>query len=143
MSTRHDPNCIFCKIVSGQIPAKKAYEDEELLAFHDINPWAPVHVLIIPKAHIATLYDAQADDDAVLGRMMGLAPRLMQELGPLHSAAPAFPLATAGIAPLRAAAEARGSSDFTPLWAGQNTGGCRVLPAAEITREFLQAWGTA
>ncbi len=81
MSTRHDPNCIFCKIVSGQIPAKKAYEDEELLAFHDINPWAPVHVLIIPKAHIATLYDAQADDDAVLGRMMGLAPRLMQELG--------------------------------------------------------------
>jgi nitronate monooxygenase len=73
----------------------------------------------------------------------GIVNRLMQELGPLHSAAPAFPLATAGIAPLRAAAEARGSSDFTPLWAGQNTGGCRVLPAAEITREFLQAWGTA
>lgn len=76
-----DPNCIFCKIVAGQIPAKKAYEDEELLAFHDINPWAPVHVLIIPKRHVATLYDVRPEDDALLGRMMGLAPRLMRELG--------------------------------------------------------------
>ena len=73
----------------------------------------------------------------------GIVNRLMQELGPLHSAAPAFPLATAGIAPLRAAAEARGSSDFTPLWAGQNTQGCRSLPAAEITRDFVQAWHAA
>ena len=81
MTNRHDPNCIFCKIVAGQIPSKKAYEDEELLGFHDINPWAPVHVLIIPKAHIATLYDAQPGDDALLGRMMALAPRLMRELG--------------------------------------------------------------
>ena len=81
MSARHDPNCIFCNIIAGQIPSKKAYEDEELLAFHDINPWAPVHVLIIPKAHIATLYDAQPEDDALLGRMLGLAPRLMRELG--------------------------------------------------------------
>ena len=48
-----DPNCIFCKIVAGQIPAKKVFEDEELLAFHDIHPWAPVHVLMIPKQHIA------------------------------------------------------------------------------------------
>jgi histidine triad (HIT) family protein len=76
-----DPNCIFCKIVAGKIPSKKAYEDEELLAFHDINPWAPVHVLIIPKQHLATLYDAQFGHDAVLGRMLGLAPRLMRELG--------------------------------------------------------------
>lgn len=81
MSARHDPNCIFCKIVAGQIPSKKAYEDEELLAFHDINPWAPVHVLIIPKAHIATLYDAEPGDQSLLGRMIGLAPRLMRELG--------------------------------------------------------------
>ena len=73
----------------------------------------------------------------------GIVNRLMQELGPLHSAAPAFPLATAGMAPLRAAAEARGSSDFSPLWSGQNNSGCRALPAAEITREFLQAWRTA
>jgi histidine triad (HIT) family protein len=76
-----DPNCIFCKIVAGQIPSKKAYEDEELLAFHDIHPWAPVHVLIIPKRHVATLYDAAPGDDALLGRMLGLAPRLMRELG--------------------------------------------------------------
>lgn len=76
-----DPNCIFCKIVAGQIPSKKAYEDEELLAFHDIHPWAPVHVLIIPKRHIATLYDAAPADDALLGRMLGLAPRLMRQLG--------------------------------------------------------------
>ena len=50
-----DSNCIFCKIVAGQIPCRKVYEDTELLAFHDINPWAPVHVLVIPKLHIATL----------------------------------------------------------------------------------------
>ena len=50
-----DPNCIFCKIVAGQIPASKVFEDEELLAFHDIHPWAPVHVLVIPKLHIASL----------------------------------------------------------------------------------------
>ncbi len=77
----HDPNCIFCKIVAGQIPARKVHEDEELLAFHDINPWAPVHVLIIPRRHIATLYDAAPGDEAVLGRMMALAPRLMRDLG--------------------------------------------------------------
>ncbi len=70
----------------------------------------------------------------------GIVNRLMRELGPMNSATPAFPLATAGIAPLRATAEARGSSDFSPLWAGQNTSACRTLPAAEITREFLQAW---
>jgi histidine triad (HIT) family protein len=76
-----DPNCIFCKIVAGQIPAKKAYEDEELLAFHDIHPWAPVHVLIIPRQHIPTLADVGPEHAALLGRMLGLAPRLMKELG--------------------------------------------------------------
>ena len=76
-----DPNCIFCKIVAGQIPAKKAYEDEELLAFHDIHPWAPVHVLIIPKQHIATLSDVEPAHEAMLGRMLALAPKLMRELG--------------------------------------------------------------
>lgn len=73
----------------------------------------------------------------------GIVNRLMRELGPLHAATPAFPLATAAIAPLRAAAEAAGSSDFTPLWSGQNASGCRDLPAANITREFLQAWASA
>ena len=77
----HDPNCIFCKIVEGKIPSKKAYEDVELLAFHDIHPWAPVHVLIIPKQHIATHYEVQAEHEAMLGRMLALAPRLMRELG--------------------------------------------------------------
>jgi histidine triad (HIT) family protein len=76
-----DPNCIFCKIVAGQIPSKKVHEDDELLAFHDINPWAPVHVLIIPKQHIATLADVTPEHDALLGRMLGLAPRLMKQLG--------------------------------------------------------------
>lgn len=77
----HDPNCIFCKIVAGQIPCKKAYEDEQLLAFHDIHPWAPVHVLIIPKQHIATLADVGPEHAELLGRMGVLAPRLMKELG--------------------------------------------------------------
>ena len=76
-----DPDCIFCKIVAGKIPAKKVYEDGELLAFHDIHPWAPVHILLIPKQHVATLYDAGPEHEARFGRMLGLAPRLMRELG--------------------------------------------------------------
>ena len=76
-----DPGCIFCKIVSGQIPSRKVYEDDELFAFHDIAPWAPVHVLIIPKLHVATMYDTGAEHAAMLGRMLALAPRLMRELG--------------------------------------------------------------
>ncbi|MDZ7591670.1 MAG: histidine triad nucleotide-binding protein [Rubrivivax sp.] len=76
-----DPDCIFCRIVAGQIPARKVFEDEELLAFHDIHPWAPVHVLVIPKLHIASLAEVEPQHDALLGRMLGLAPRLMKELG--------------------------------------------------------------
>ena len=77
----HDPNCVFCKIIGGKIPSKKVYEDAELLVFHDINPWAPVHVLVIPKEHLASHYDVRPEHDAMLGRMLGLAPRLMRELG--------------------------------------------------------------
>ena len=76
-----DPHCIFCKIVAGQIPANKVFEDDELIAFHDINPWAPVHVLVVPKQHIVSLADVGPEHDALLGRMLGLAPRLMRELG--------------------------------------------------------------
>ena len=76
-----DPDCLFCKIVAGQIPSKKVHEDEEMLAFHDIHPWAPVHVLVIPKAHIASLAEAGPEHEALLGRMLGLAPRLMRQLG--------------------------------------------------------------
>ena len=57
-----DPNCIFCKIVRGEIPAKKVHEDDEVLAFHDVRPQAPVHLLIIPKHHVPTLYDAGAGE---------------------------------------------------------------------------------
>jgi histidine triad (HIT) family protein len=76
-----DPNCIFCKIAAGHVPAKKVHEDDELLVFHDIAPWAPVHVLIIPKQHIATHYDVGPEHQALLGRMLGLAPVLMRQLG--------------------------------------------------------------
>jgi histidine triad (HIT) family protein len=76
-----DPDCVFCKIIAGQIPSKKAYEDEHVLAFHDINPWAPVHVLLIPKEHIATLADVGPEHQEVLGRILVLAPRLMKDLG--------------------------------------------------------------
>ena len=74
-------HCIFCKIVAGQIPAKKVFEDEQMLAFHDINPWAPVHILVIPKAHIASMVDVGAEHALLLGHMMALSSRLMNELG--------------------------------------------------------------
>lgn len=76
-----DPNCIFCKIAAGQIPARKVYEDEDLLAFHDIAPWAPVHLLIIPKRHIASMTEVTVEEQALLGKMMVLAPKLMAEQG--------------------------------------------------------------
>jgi histidine triad (HIT) family protein len=76
-----DPSCIFCKIVAGEIPSRKAYEDDDLLVFHDIAPWAPVHVLMIPKQHVPTFYDVSDADAPLLGRMMALAPRLMGQLG--------------------------------------------------------------
>lgn len=76
-----DSNCIFCKIVAGQIPSKKVYEDDDILAFHDIQPWAPVHVLIIPKLHITSMVDVGLEHQALLGKMMAVSPRLMLELG--------------------------------------------------------------
>ena len=66
----------------------------------------------------------------------GIVNRIIKELGPINTAAPAFPLATAAIAPLRAKAESRGSGDFTPLWSGQNASGCKEIPAAQLTREL-------
>lgn len=70
----------------------------------------------------------------------GIVNRAMRELGPISAVAPAFPLATAAIAPLRAKAEAAGSSDFSPLWAGQNVSACREVPAAQITRDLAAGW---
>jgi histidine triad (HIT) family protein len=74
-------DCIFCKIAAKQIPSKLVYEDEELVAFHDINPAAPVHLLIVPKLHVESLADCGADHEALLGKMMLLAPKLAQEHG--------------------------------------------------------------
>ncbi|HMT81235.1 MAG TPA: histidine triad nucleotide-binding protein [Azonexus sp.] len=63
-------DCIFCKIVDGKIPAQKVYEDADILAFNDINPARPVHVLVIPKKHITSLATATADDTLVLGKIL-------------------------------------------------------------------------
>lgn len=78
---QYDPDCIFCKIGAGEIPSKKVYEDDDLYAFHDINPWAPVHFLIIPKAHIPSMDQVQPEHAPWLGRMMVLAPKLAREQG--------------------------------------------------------------
>jgi histidine triad (HIT) family protein len=77
----HDPNCIFCKIVAGKVPSRKVFEDEQVFGFHDIAPWAPVHFLLIPKQHIATLYDVDDSHRELLGHMLRLAPRLALEQG--------------------------------------------------------------
>ncbi|HZR01783.1 MAG TPA: histidine triad nucleotide-binding protein [Burkholderiales bacterium] len=76
-----EANCIFCKIVRGEIPSKRVYEDDLILAFHDIHPVAPVHVLVIPKAHVDTLANALPEHEAALGRMMAVANRLAAEQG--------------------------------------------------------------
>ena len=72
---------IFGKILRGEIPAKKVYEDTDVLAFHDIHPAADVHFLIIPKKFIATLYDTTAEDTALLGKMLALVPVLARQQG--------------------------------------------------------------
>ena len=77
----HLDNCIFCKIVAGQIPSNKVYEDDDLFVFHDIHPWAPVHLLMIPKAHIPSMAHVGDEHAALLGRMMVLAPKLAMEQG--------------------------------------------------------------
>jgi len=74
-------DCIFCKIARGEIPSRKVYEDDEILGFHDIHPLAPVHFMLVPKRHIASLADATADAAGVLGRIMVLTGRLARELG--------------------------------------------------------------
>ena len=76
-----DPDCIFCKIVRGEIPSRKAYEDDLILAFHDIAPVADMHVLVIPKAHVATLYDARDAHREAFGRILTLAGRIAKEQG--------------------------------------------------------------
>ncbi len=74
-------NCIFCKIIDGKIPSRKVYEDDEILAFHDVNPWAPVHFLMVPKAHIPSMAHVGPEHTELLGRMMALAPKLALQEG--------------------------------------------------------------
>jgi len=76
-----DPDCIFCKIVRGEIPAKKVHEDELVLAFHDVRPQAQVHLLVIPKQHVPTLYDTTAGHEKALGRMLAVAGELARKEG--------------------------------------------------------------
>ena len=73
--------CIFCRIAAGEIPCRKVYEDGDLIAFHDINPAAPVHFMIVPKEHIVSLVQAEARHEGLLGRMLLLSPVLAQEQG--------------------------------------------------------------
>jgi histidine triad (HIT) family protein len=76
-----DDNCIFCKIIAGQIPSRKVYEDEHVFAFHDIAPWAPIHFLIIPKLHIPSMMHLAPEHAALMGHMMALAPKLAAQEG--------------------------------------------------------------
>jgi histidine triad (HIT) family protein len=75
-------DCLFCKIVSGEIPSKRIYEDDEVIAFNDIHPIAPVHFLIVPKLHIESLASCDAElHENLLGKMMMLAPKLAAQQG--------------------------------------------------------------
>lgn len=74
-------DCLFCKIVAGQIPARKLYEDDHVVAFHDIGPQAPVHFLVIPKRHIETLNHLTEDDRELAGHILFTAQRLAREQG--------------------------------------------------------------
>jgi len=76
-----EKDCLFCRIARGEIPCKKVFEDEEIFAFHDINPAAPVHFLIVPKTHLVNLYDADLDQAPLLGKLFGVAGRLAREQG--------------------------------------------------------------
>lgn len=74
-------NCLFCKIVAGEIPSSKAYEDDQILAFHDINPQAPVHILVIPKIHIPSVDGVNAENSAVVARIFEKIPEIAKSAG--------------------------------------------------------------
>jgi histidine triad (HIT) family protein len=75
-------DCIFCKITAGEIPCQKAYEDDDVLAFHDIHPQAPVHILIIPKAHVACgAMEINSQNSALAGHCLKIAADIAKELG--------------------------------------------------------------
>jgi histidine triad (HIT) family protein len=74
-------SCLFCRVIAGEIPSKRVYEDESVVAFHDINPQAPVHVLIVPRQHVATLNDLAPEDSALVGDMVRCAAAIAKDLG--------------------------------------------------------------
>lgn len=74
-------DCIFCKIIAREIPAEVVYEDDVAFAFRDIHPAAPVHVLLVPKKHIATLSDCDDEEAAMLGHLLGLVPHIAKKTG--------------------------------------------------------------
>lgn len=78
-------DCLFCKIAAGEIPSTKVYENEEVLAFRDIEPQAPVHVLVIPKKHVSGWYDAREESDALLAHLMRAAAAVAQSEGIVQS----------------------------------------------------------
>jgi histidine triad (HIT) family protein len=74
-------NCLFCRIAAGEIPSRKVFEDDQIFAFEDIHPQAPVHILLIPKKHIPTLNDLQEEDRGLLGHLLLAASRIARERG--------------------------------------------------------------
>lgn len=73
--------CLFCKIVKGEVPSTKVYEDEEILAFKDINPAAPIHILVIPKKHITSLAYIEKEDEALIGKIYRVINKIAEENG--------------------------------------------------------------
>ena len=74
-------DCIFCKIIKGEIPSEKVYEDDEILAFKDIQPTAPIHILIIPKQHITNLMEIAPEDSALMGKIVEAMQKVAKQLG--------------------------------------------------------------
>ena len=77
----NDDNCIFCRIARGELPSNKVYEDDDMLAFHDLHPVAPVHFMVIPKLHIASFADVKPEHAGVLGRIMSKIPAMASAQG--------------------------------------------------------------
>ena len=74
-------DCVFCKIINGEIPSEKVYEDDEVIAFKDINPAAPIHILVIPKKHIPTLLDVSDEDNYLIGKIYKTINKIAKEIG--------------------------------------------------------------
>ena len=74
-------DCVFCKIIKGEIPSEKVYEDEDVIAFKDINPAAPIHILVIPKKHIATLLDVTEEDSHLISKIFVVINKIAKQIG--------------------------------------------------------------